>query len=168
MTTSSGLEVMASVADSYVHVPKIVTPGEDLVMPKAHLKWYDIAPAGEDVPAETRQQARAFLRAQPAADAEGVELGFVILHRCGESFYFLMLCTWRNNNELWQTVFSQDDRTRPDFPLVPREQAHKPTYCVWELGPVLHEQQAWLSYLRSSRDDADRASWLSDRFSGTV
>lgn len=32
------------------------------------------------------------------------DLGFAILHRCGESFYFLLVSTWGNDNELWETV----------------------------------------------------------------
>ena len=32
----------------------------------------------------------------------------VVLHRCGSDFYFLIVCTWRNENELWQTVWYKD------------------------------------------------------------
>ena len=34
------------------------------------------------------------------------------------------------------------------------ESTHRPTFCVWELGAVWHEQQAWSRYLRSSRDES--------------
>src|SRR5438128_599716 len=81
--------------------------------------------------------ARTRLRAAPLA-ATG--LGFVILHRCGESFYFLIVCTWRNSNELWQTVFYKDGEAMKEFALYPRDGEHKPTLCVWELVPVGHEQ----------------------------
>jgi len=40
-------------------------------------------------------------------------LGFVILHRCEEDFYFLIVCTWRNSNELWQTVLYKDGEAMP-------------------------------------------------------
>ena len=37
-------------------------------------------------------------------------------------------------------------------------------YCVWELGPVWHEQQAWVRFLTSSRDAAAQQAYLDDRF----
>ena len=46
------------------------------------------------------------------------ELGFVVLHRCGESFYFLLVCTWRNENELWETVWAKDGDERRLLPAV--------------------------------------------------
>jgi len=29
-----------------------------------------------------------------------------------------------------------------------------PAFCVWELVPVWHEQQAWKRFLESARDEA--------------
>jgi hypothetical protein len=75
----------------------------------------------------------------------------VVLHRCGNDFYFLIVCTWRNSNELWQTVFYKDGDGMVDFAPFPREGAHKPTLCVWELVPVIHEQQTWVRFLGSTR-----------------
>ena len=48
-----------------------------------------------------------------AIELEG--LGFVILHRCGEGFYFLLACTWAGNNELWETVWAKDGDADPTF-----------------------------------------------------
>ena len=86
------------------------------------------------------------------------ELGFVILHRCGESFYFLLVCTWRNENELWETVWAKTGDDDVFFRPWPAEGAHRPTFCVWELGAVCHEREAWTRYLllraRRSREAA--------------
>ncbi len=49
-----------------------------------------------------------------------------------------------------------------DFALFPREKTHKPTFCVWELAPVWHEQQAWVRFLKSARDEAAAQAWLGD------
>ena len=57
-----------------------------------------------------------------------------ILHRCGESFYFLLVCTWRNENELWETVWAKDGDGDVFFRPWPIEGTHRPTFCVWELG----------------------------------
>ena len=67
------------------------------------------------------------------------------LHRCGKDFYFLIVCTWRNSNELWQTVFYKEWDAMDGFARQPREGAHNAMLCVWELAPLWHEQQAWMS-----------------------
>ena len=53
-----------------------------------------------------------------------------------------------------------------DFALFPREKIHKPTFCVWELAPVWHEQQAWVRFLKSARDEAAAQAWLADCSAG--
>jgi hypothetical protein len=40
--------------------------------------------------------------------------------------------------------------------------------CVWELGPALHEREAWVRYLYSARDVAARRAYLADVYSGMV
>ena len=71
------------------------------------------------------------------------DLGFVILHRCGEAFYFLLVSTWRNENELWESVYAKAKTGEPNFKPFTVETSHRGTFCVWELGVVWHEQQAW-------------------------
>jgi hypothetical protein len=93
-------------------------------------------------------------------------LGFVILHRCEQDFYFLIVCTWRNSNELWQTVHYKDGDAMQNFEIFPRAAAHKPTFCVWELVPVWHEQQAWLRFLATARDGRAAQAWLQDVYTG--
>jgi hypothetical protein len=93
-------------------------------------------------------------------------LGFVILHRCGADFYFLIVCSWRNENELWSTVFYKNDEAMPAFAAWPRDGSHKPAFCVWELAPVWHEQQAWVRFLRTARDAQAGGAWLADRAAG--
>lgn len=157
LETSSGVDV------EYRHAPKRVTPGELLETPGAALKWYGLHPDDRPVQEEITRLARAYLTANPL-EARG--LGFVILHRCGKDFYFLIVCTWRNSNEVWQTVFYKDGDAMQDFALFPRDGAHKPTLCVWELVPVWHEQQAWERFLTSLRDEAAAQVWLSDLYAG--
>jgi hypothetical protein len=151
-----------AVAADYVHVEKQITPGPRLDLPAVRLKWYDIADPARGVDPAVAERARQFLQ---SADLSGAgALGFVLLHRCGPSFHFLIVCTWRNDNELWETAFGADGGP---FDLVPLERHHA-TYCVWELGAVCHEQQAWVRYLRSARDEPARVAYLDDRFAGLV
>jgi hypothetical protein len=59
-----------------------------------------------------------------------------VLHRCGASFYFLIASTWRNENELWETVWYR------------------------------REQQAWVRFLQSERDAEAADRWLHDVYRG--
>jgi hypothetical protein len=160
---------VSAVQAGYRHLTKEATPALVLAVGAAWLKWYDVAPADEPVPAPVRALARGTLRG--AVDSGAIELdeelGFAILHRCGESFYFLLVSTWRNDNELWETVWARPDDTR-GFEPWPVEGSHRPTFCVWELGVVGHERHAWSEYLRSARDGEARDAYLNDTYEGDV
>jgi hypothetical protein len=159
-----------SVDSSYTHRPKCARPAPSIVLGDTVLKWYDVAPAEDPVPDELRALARRDL-ADGVRLGEvrlGEELGFVILHRCGGGFHFLLLQTWRNDNELWETVWAKDGESDPAFHPWPIEGTHRPTFCVWELGAVAHEREAWCRYLASARDEESRRTYLRDVFEGPV
>jgi hypothetical protein len=147
----------------YRHAPKRATPGEALELSGCVLKWYAVHGEDQSLPDEIEKLARSYLK-RSLLEARG--LGFVILHRCGKDFYFLLLNTWRNNNELWETVLYKESDAMADFAPFPRERSHKPTFCVWELAPLWHEQQAWVRFLKSPRDEAAAQAWLQDRYAG--
>lgn len=151
------------VKESYEHRPKRVTPETLFQIDGAVFKWYQLSPESQPVPLEIERLARSFLE-RTKMEARG--LGFVILHRCGESFYFLIVNTWRGNNELWETVFYKDGDAMLDFALWPRDGTHKPAFCVWELAAVWHETKAWERFLTSARDDAAARVWECDLYSG--
>src|SRR5436190_4414384 len=155
---------------AYRHYPKLVTPQATFHLPRAHFKWYDLARADAPVPAEIQRLARDFLSVEANAGQLGLdnELGFVILHRCNNDFYFLLVSTWRSSNELWESIYYKENAAMPGFALFPREERHKGTYCVWELGAVWHEQQAWVRLLNSARGEESQLAYLSDHFSGAV
>jgi hypothetical protein len=155
----------SGIGPGYRHAPKVVTPGEAFHHSGAVLKWYAVHPEERPVPNEIAQLARSFLSRN---DLEAKGFGFVILHRCGNDFYFLIVSTWRNNNELWETVFYKNGEAMADFTVWPRETTHKPTYCVWELVPLWHEQKAWERFLRSARDEAAARAWMGDLYAGAA
>jgi hypothetical protein len=133
--------------------PKHVTPGDVHEPSGALLKWYAVHLQDRPVPDEITRLARSYLMKN---NREAKGLGFVIFHRCGNDFYFLIVSTWRNNNQVWESVFYKDGEAMTDFALWPREAVHKPTHCVWEPVPLWHEQKAWERFLKSSRDLAQR------------
>lgn len=155
---------------AYRHHPKLVTPQAGIELNGARLKWYDLARAEAPVPDGIRQMARDYLTAEDKVGRLELdaELGFVVLHFCGEEFFFLIISTWRGNNELWESVYYKQDAAMPGFALFPRDNRHKGAYCVWELGPVWHEKQAWVRFLESARDAAAERTYLEDQFAGAV
>jgi hypothetical protein len=170
-TTMPDVLPQDNVVRSYVHRDKMIAPGEILTLKGVALKWYDIALAETPVPDDVRKAARAFLarESQNAGFLMNGGLGHSILHRCGADFYFLLVGTWRNENELWKSTYYLDQsKQQTDFAEFIFETAHIGTFCVWELGAVWHEQQAWRRYLRSARDDAAKKIYLADSYIGPV
>ena len=162
---SSILENDSGIGPEYRHISKRVTPGETIETPGAVLKWYAVHPEDQPVPNEITRLARSYLT-RTALEATG--LGFVILHRCGNDFYFLIVCTWCGSNEIWETVFYKDGDAMEDFALFARENSHKPTFCVWELAPVWHEQESRVRFLKTARDEAAAEAWLGDLYAGAA
>lgn len=164
------LHITPSVAAAYVHGDKWISPARPLDLGGLRLKWYDVARRETPVESTVQALARQTLAQASATnvfDLSG-DLGFVILHRCGSEFYFLSVNTWRNENEVWELVLAKENAKADAFALFPRKGAQVPTFCVWELGAVLHEQQAWRRYLYTSRDEAARQAYLADRYEGPV
>ena len=155
---------------SYEHSAKTARGGQSVALGNTLLKWYEIASEAERVPPPVSDLARLGL-ADAARLGElrlGGELGFVVLHRCGESFYFLLVCTWQNDNELWETVWAKDGPDDREFHPWPLDGTHRPTFCVWELGVVAYERVAWSRFLRSARDRDARLDYMRDTYEGVV
>ena len=93
----------------YRHRTKIAVPREDLVLPRIRLKWYDLRPEEYVVSDALARESRGRIH----ADVEtkridfGSTMGFVILHIAGSASNVGMLIvnTWRNCNEIWETVY---------------------------------------------------------------
>ncbi len=153
---------VTQVSPDYGHYEKAVHSHGVIPSINSHLKWYDVARSDQPVEQEVRDLARDFLAHQKVfVDITSAqELGFVLLHRCGEGFYFLGLCTWRGNNELWKTIYYFDAGRTAGFAPFPQEEPHKDTFCVWELAVVCHEAEAWTTYLLSDRTDQDAERYL--------
>ncbi len=146
---------------------KTVRPGVDLMLPDAYLKWYDIAAEGVDL-GRLGQEARAYLEGEHQAGRLRLQdrLGFLELHHC-DAVAFLIVFTWNNNNEMWQSAWAKDLANDGPFERVTTQHhGHRPALCVWELAPVWHEREAWVRYMESRRDKNARREWQSDRFAG--
>lgn len=160
-----------AVEPGYRHVAKLATPGQVLTAGSSRLKWYDIARHDTPITAAVRDLARTFITSEAARGNLELDrdLGFAILHRCGagNDFYFLPVCTWRNANEMWESVYYKDAAMSAFAPFA-QSGRHKGTLCVWELGPVIHEQKAWVRFLQSPRGSADVSAYLASVYEGEV
>ncbi len=155
--TNSGVE------RGYTHRPKRLSAGEPLVLGETVLKWYRLSAEDSEILSDIAALGRSRLESGPI-EARG--MGFAVLHRCGRDFYFLLVSTWRNTNEVWESVYFKDGDGMSSFEPFARDAEHKPTFCVWELVAVMHEQRAWERFLRSPRDAAAAREWLADTYEG--
>src|SRR5581483_1753933 len=164
----SYLSKFEQVAPEYQHRQKFVRPGDALITSKVYLKWYDIYREELPISSKLVQDARSFLLAEMEAGRLPLmnELGFVIHHQCRD-LYILYVCTWRNENELWETLYHKDLTGDGKFHVLERSST-TPTFCVWVLGAVWHEQQAWTRYLYTKRDNAAKYAHLQDQMTGLV
>lgn len=161
-------EVLAhylGVEDTYRHRPKEVSHGQPIATSDCILKWYELFSTGSPIPKEIGALARTTLE-NGRLSVNG--LGAVVLHRCGRDFYFLIVTTWRNENELWEVVWYKDGNSMSAFAEFPCNDFQRPTFCVWELVPIWHEKQAWERFLRSDRNVASTEFWLADLYSGAA
>ena len=157
------------VPEEYSYYEKVVRPGEGLSLPGAYLKWYDLYPDDAEITREQVEESRAFIEEETEAGRltlEG-ELGFVILHRAG-NMLLLLITTWRNTNEMWKSIFVKEAGQSEPYEAILFETDHKGTYCVWELGVIWHERNAWVRFLSSRRDEEAKLEYVNDLFSGRV
>jgi hypothetical protein len=165
---------LKSVPAEYRHHQRLVTPGEGISINDAWLKWYDIRRPGVEIPQSIDNETRRFLLEEAHAEklSTNGELGFVILHIADgphgpNTLGILMVMTWRYANEIWKTFYLKNIDDDLPYEVVVSE-SNVPTYCVWELGAILHEQQAWIRFLSSSRDPQSVQAYLDDQFEGLV
>ncbi len=162
-----GFSRFGKLTPDYVPYQKRVRTGMDLVLRDAYLKWYDVGREGVDV-AMLAGEGRAYLTEASREGRLVLEdgLGFVELHNC-TTVAFLIVFTWNNDNELWQSVFIKNLVAEGSFGRVTTETAgHRPMLCVWELAAVWHEREAWNIFLASCRDVSAVAAYIDDRFEG--
>ena len=164
---------MSTAVDAaYRHYPKLAGYRGLVEAGGAAMKFYHLTAPDAPVPDDVASLCAEWFDEQAAATLAFGDRGFVILHRCGTDFYFLLVSVWRGSNELWEAVWYR----RGDMPaFAPFDPAYpvqagvvRPTFCVWELGIVAHESAAWGRYLASPRDDAARAHWVEDVLEGAV
>ncbi|MDR6923514.1 hypothetical protein [Chryseobacterium sp. 2987] len=143
---------------------KYAAPKDLFTVGSTRFKWYDLATDPADISQQDLQNARICIEKAGENFQTTDDLGFVIMHRCGQN-YLLLVCTWRSENELWESVYYDGSGK---FEIWDRNKTHLPTYCVWEMGIVYHESRAWKSFLGTDRNENSKQDYLNDFFEGEV
>lgn len=168
MSLAETLTHIGDVPASYIHRPRPVVPGPPLLAHGSVFKWYRVHPQGDPVPdeleADARAHATAFLERGTADPLYG--MGFVVLHHSTEHD-FLFIGSWRGHQEYWQSVFIRPVGSRGAWEPAPQGDI-SPMCCVWEMAPIWHERNAWVTYLESGRGLADRQRWLDDHLQAVL
>lgn len=164
--SESAAALFRAVAVDYVHVRKEMRAAPPLTAPGIFSKWYLVNPPNRPFTESEVQAAQSFLLAEIESGRLRLrnEVGFTVQHRCAKVDIFYV-CSWRDNNELWETLYTLP--VGGTFQMAERDNTTG-TYCVWVIPAVTHEQQAWLTYLRSPRDAAARRRYCEDQASGEV
>ena len=156
------------VSNDYRHAPKKVSPQPAFQTPQVYFKWYCIHPEALEITQHEVLEAQHHLRAE--LDSNSLELsdevGFVIQHRTAE-WMILYVCTWRGNNEIWETLYHKHLPAESDFEKFKRSDTSA-TFCVWVMAAVSHEQKAWSQFLQSERRAEDQSAYLSDQLTALV
>jgi hypothetical protein len=157
------------VPEDYNYSQKKFSPGSILNLRGASLKWYNLYPPNFEITNEQVQETRSFLESEEEAGSLKLEneLGFVILHRAGE-YLLLLVITWRNTNEMWESIYLKKAEKKEAYTSIRFENEHRGTYCVWELGAIWHERNAWVRFIESKRDEEAKRIYMNDMFSGLI
>lgn len=143
---------------------KYASPKGIFTLGRTRFKWYNLAEDQAVISPQDIINAKMCIENADENFQDKDDLGFVIMHRCGEN-YLLLICTWRSENELWESVYYNGSGT---FEVWDRKNIHIPTYCVWEMGIVYHESKAWKKFLGTDRTDVHEQDYLNDFFEGEV
>ncbi|PIF47011.1 hypothetical protein CLU96_4057 [Chryseobacterium sp. 52] len=141
---------------------KYASPKGIFTVGTTRFKWYDLAENPADVSSEDVSKAKMCIENAEENFQHINDQGFVIMHRCDKN-YLLLVCTWRSENELWESVYYDGSGK---FEVWDRNKIHLPTYCVWEMVIVYHESKAWKKFLGTDRTEIHQQNYLDDFFEG--
>jgi hypothetical protein len=157
------------IPEGYTYYKKIVKPCSQIILPTVSFKWYNLYPDDVSITSEQVSETKEFIKDEVKSGKLKFEneLGFVILHRAGD-YLLLLIATWRNTSEMWETVYFKKAANKKIYLPMQFNTDHKGTYCVWELGIVWHERNAWVKFINSNRDNESKLNYMNDLFSGEV
>lgn len=152
-------------APEYIHESRYASPEGIIATPVLVLKMYDLQLSGINNPIDA---ARGFLNRE--IDAGNINpligMGFAILSRG-----MLNVSRWDKKYPIVinNKIYTFDINFKRSF-----ESARKVSvdevgpFCIWELGIVNHEREAWKEYLDSERSEQDKRNYLLNMIKGEL
>jgi hypothetical protein len=167
-SSSINSDLFEQVSPRYTHASKIAQPAAAVTTSTMYLKWYLVYPEVRTFDGNEVRNVQAFVVEEVGQGRLALhnEVGFVVQHRAtaGDILY---VCSWRENNELWETICFKSLEVGSVFEVVNRD-TKTGTFCVWVIPIVAHEQQAWVQYLRSAQDEAAKLAYFQNQLRGVV
>jgi len=155
---------IGNLRDDYQHQPRVVEPKGLVVTPNLVLKLYSMF---KDLPPEKRTVAEAKKILKKDITREVLDplsgMGFAIL-----SEDMLNVSRWDDEYPivLKNDIYCFDKGNIKSAELVDVRDAG--SYCVWELGIVNHERDAWMRFLNSGRGKSEKQRYLDDFIRGAL
>jgi hypothetical protein len=114
------------------------------------MKLYSIVYREENRSELLAQQSRKLPETELPPIGDGnYGLGFLIVHH-GKDANFVLLDWWCNENELRHQVYYS---TKEQPGQLIRQNSSSPIACVWDLGVIYHERNAWVRHMMKNQPD---------------
>lgn len=157
------------IPEGYIYYRKMIDPGSQLNLQGASFKWYNLYPYDSYITNGQVSESKEFIENEVISGKLKFEneLGFVILHRAGD-YLLLLITSWRNTNEMWESIYCKKAANEEVYKPIKFKTDHKGTYCVWELGIIWHERNAWVKFINSKRNNDSKLNYMNDLFSGEI
>ncbi len=158
-------EKLGNIRPGYQNPRRAVRPVGLVKDPTLVLKLYDMYIKGQSTPEPLIQDSRGFLEREISRGniKPYIGMGFAILSKD-----MLNVARWDITfpivlqNQLY--VFNEGKLTT----LSRLDISDEGSFCVWELGIVAHEKEAWKRFLASKRKEADKRRYLEDVIEGDL
>lgn len=159
----------------YEHKPTKVAPIGLITSPDLVLKMYDMVSVGDIGDFDKVVDAKKFISAEISRGRISSEtgLGFSILSKD-----MLSVVRWGREYPIVtiQTLYQFNPMTQEQLRMLGRKSVFDSaevldlnkvgSFCIWELGIVAHEKEAWKKYFASGRTSEDKKRYLDDTIRG--
>jgi len=157
---------IGNIREDYEHEPRIAINAGLVISPNLVLKMYSMVNVGAKRDGDLVINAKKFLtreinnkRIEPLTG-----LGFAVL-----SNGYVNVARWDIVNPivLKNQVYAYES-CDSEFETELLDVSDAGSFCVWELGIVDHEKEAWKRYIQSERSNAEKRTYLDDMVEGEL
>jgi hypothetical protein len=148
----------------YKHEPRMVKPRGLLNTPEISLKLYDMFTKDDCIGSNPTREAEEFLKEEIARGEINPHsgLGFAILSKD-----MLNVARWYKTYPI--VLQNNLYEFKPNFQKVTETSTEEAgSFCIWELGIVNHEKEAWKKFLTSNKDNRDVTNYLNNVIEGDL